>query len=157
TGDATYFSLAPGAHTFAVQATDAAGNVTSKQYAWQIGTAAKPATPVLAAASDSGSSNSDGNTNADPLQFQDTCTNGDGMQLYDGASVIGGPTACTGGTVSFSVSGLGEGAHTITVTATRGGGSESAHSNARNVVVDRTAPVLGIDSAPMSSMVSTSA
>src|SRR6185369_14296201 len=157
TGDATYFSLAPGQHTFAVLATDAAGNVTTKQYTWQIGTAGKPASPVLAAASDSGSSSADGITNADPLQFQDTCTSGDGMLLYDGATAVGGPTICASGAVSFSVGGLAEGTHPMNVTATRGTGTEGAHSNALSVIVDRTAPVLGIDSTPQLNMVSTSA
>jgi hypothetical protein len=140
-----------------VKATDAAGAVTTKQFTWQIGTAAKPATPVLAAASDSGSSNSDGITNADPLQIQDTCTTGDSMQLYDGVNAVGSPVACAGGAVSFSVGGTTEGSHTYTLTATRGGGAESAHSNVRTVIVDRTAPVLSIDTAPMANMVSTSA
>jgi hypothetical protein len=154
TGDATYFSLAGGQHTFVVKATDAAGAVTTKQFTWQIGTAGKPAAPVLAAASDSGSSNSDGITNADPLLIQDTCTTGDSMQLYDDVNAIGAPVVCVGGAVSFSIGGAGEGSHAYTLTATRGGGAESAHSNVRTVVVDRTAPVLSIDGSPLAFMVS---
>jgi hypothetical protein len=157
TGDATYFSVPLGQHTFVVQATDVAGAVTTLQYIWQIGSPSTPAQVVLSAASDSGSSSSDGITNSDPLQFQDTCTTGDSMLLYDGVNVIGGPTICSGGAVSFSIAGLGEGSHSITLTATRGGSAESAHSAAKAITVDRTAPVLNIDGTPQSNMVSTSA
>jgi hypothetical protein len=157
TGDATYFSLSGGQHTFVVKATDVAGAVSTKQFTWQIGSAGKPAAPVLAAATDSGTSNSDGITNADPLLIQDTCTTGDNMELYDDVNAIGTPVACVGGAVSFSVGGTAEGSHTYTVTATRGSGAESTHSNVRTVIVDRTAPVLSIDTAPMANMVSTSA
>ncbi|HET9833577.1 MAG TPA: Ig-like domain-containing protein, partial [Vicinamibacterales bacterium] len=113
--------------------------------------------PVLTAATDSGSSSADGITSADPLQFQDTCTTGDSMLLYDDTAVVAGPTLCAGGVVTFSVSAIAEGTHPINVTATRASGSESAHSNVQMIVVDRTAPVLSIDSAPQTNMVSTSA
>lgn len=152
-GDATYFNLSAGSHTFAVNATDVAGNVTTQTYTWQIGspTAAKPSLT-----SDTGTSNSDGITNADPLVFAESCTTGDSIQLYDGGNALGSAATCASGSASISVSGVSEGAHTITAVATRGGHA-SAPSASLSVLVDRTAPVLTIDSAPAMTMVSSSA
>lgn len=153
TGDATYSSLAPGQHTFAVSATDIAGNVTTKTYIWQIGT---PTATVPTLTSDTGSSSSDGITNADPLVFADACTAGDSIQLYDGGSAIGSPAVCAGTSVSISIAGVAEGTHTIAVVATRAGHA-SAPSGAITVLVDRTPPFLTMDSTPQANMVSTSA
>ncbi len=156
--DGTWFETVDlGTHTFVVRAFDAAGAIGTASYTWTIGVSDAPSAPVLAAASDSGSSNSDGITKADPLVFQDTCTNGDSIQLYDGATALASALICANGAVSFNVAGLAEGSHAISATATRGATAESAHGTSSTIVVDHTAPVLTLDSTPQASMISTTA
>jgi hypothetical protein len=156
--DGTWFeTVGLGTHTFVVRAFDAAGAAGTASYTWTIGVADAPGAPVLAAASDSGSSSSDGITKSDPLAIQDTCTSGDSIQLYDGPIALGSALVCANGAVSFNVAGLAEGSHAITATATRGTTAESAHSAASTIVVDHTAPVLTLDGTPQASMISTSA
>lgn len=150
-----FFSLTPGQHTFVVTAADFAGNVSTQSYTWQIGTPSAP-TAVLTAASDTGISNTDGITNADPLMFQIACTNGDSIQLFEDGNAAGAPAVCAGGTVSISLAGVIEGMHAMTAQATRAT-AVGAMGNATTIVIDRTAPTLMLTGSPSSSVVSSTA
>lgn len=140
TSPVSYTNLAGGAHTFLVDASDAAGNHVQQTWNWTITAPAAPSTPVLDAASDSGASNSDGITNATAPVFHGTCeADGDMVQLLDGATPIGSAAACASGAFTATASGIGEGTHAISAIANRGGVS-STQSGAATIVIDRTAP-----------------
>ncbi len=111
-----------------------------------------PGTPTvdLAAASDTGVSNSDNITNADSLQFVVSgVSNGATVKLFAGTQEIGSATA-TGTSVTITttaLSALPDGAHSITARQTVSGES-SAASTALSVTVDQTAPVALTSTAP---------
>ena len=127
---------------FGLTATDVAGNVSVTQ-TWTDDIApAAPGTPALDAASDSGSSNSDGITNAQTLTFHGSCAaDGDQIQLMDGATPVGTAVICASGAYTAQVAGLGEGSHAVSAIASRDG-VDSAQSPPTTVVIDRTAPAM---------------
>ncbi|HYN99437.1 MAG TPA: Ig-like domain-containing protein, partial [Actinomycetota bacterium] len=98
-----------------------------------------PSTPDLAAASDSGSSNTDNVTNDSTPVFTGTAENGSTVKIFAGGVQVGSGTA-TGGSYSIVVSALGEGAHTITATATDAFDNASSASSGLVVTVDTAAP-----------------
>ncbi len=138
TSPATYSGLLVGTHAFAVRATDLAGNLGSDNRAWSISPPDSPAAPVLDPSSDTGVSNTDGITRADPLLFRGACVDGDSIRLYDGITPIGTLSVCATG-YQITVAGLAEGTHLISASATRAG-TESAAGAALSVLIDRTAP-----------------
>jgi hypothetical protein len=140
TSPVSYGNLGGGAHTFVVDASDVAGNHVQQTWSWTITAPAAPSTPALDAASDSGSSNSDGVTNATAPVFHGICEqDGDSVQLLDGATPIGSPAVCSGGAFAATATGIAEGSHAISAIANRGG-VNSAQSGAATIVIDRTAP-----------------
>lgn len=146
-------TTANGPHTLTAEARDAADNkLTSPAITVTVSnggtTLAPPSTPDLAAASDSGTSNTDNVTNVATPTFTGTATAGTTVNLYsDGAQVGSGPI--TGGAYSITLAtALTEGPHNITAKATDGTNT-SAASGTLSVVVDRTAPATSI-SAPAS-------
>ncbi|WP_193333378.1 Ig-like domain-containing protein [Duganella sp. FT27W] len=141
----TTTTLTAGAHSLTVKAIDAAGNTSaaSGALAITIDTTAPiaPAAPVLAAASDSGASNSDRVTNVTTPVFTGTAEAGSLVTLYDtdGTTVLG-TTVATGGVWSITSSALGQGAHSLTIKATDTAGNTSAASGAVSITIDTTAP-----------------
>jgi hypothetical protein len=145
TSPVVYTSLAVGAHTFAVQATDAAGNTGTTTYGWTI----QPDAVIvnLDPSTDSGRSNSDHITNANPLLFTGVCTDGDTIKVFAGAATLGTVT-CSGGGFSVSVSSLTtDGNKSISANATRGGVT-GATGTPLVVTIDRHAPAAPTIAAP---------
>ncbi|MEX2552621.1 MAG: Ig-like domain-containing protein [Actinomycetota bacterium] len=138
-------ALAQGAHTITATATDGAGNVSSASsgLAVTIDTSAPaaPSIPDLATASDTGTSSTDNLTNVDTPTFTGTAETGATVTIYAGAVQEGSGTA-TGGNYTIQVSALGEGAHTITATATDGAGNVSTASSGLTVTIDTSAPAV---------------
>jgi hypothetical protein len=144
---AQYSGLALGAHAFDVRAADLAGNVGSDTRSWTVAAPAAPSMPALDASTDSGRFADDGVTNAGSLLFTGSCVDGDLMQLYDAGSAVAGASACNAG-YAISVAGLGEGMHTISVSATRGG-LESNPSGSLAILIDRSAPTAPVILGPI--------
>ncbi|NCT66325.1 MAG: hypothetical protein GXC76_01640 [Rhodanobacteraceae bacterium] len=119
-------------------ATDVAGNTSVPSAPAQIDLSPL-AKPSLDPATDSGRSNSDGITNASSIRITGTCRVGDLVKAYDADAFLNASTACSGGSFSFELAGLGEGQYTIGVSATRAG-LETARSVGVPVLIDRTPP-----------------
>ncbi|MCG9760795.1 Ig-like domain-containing protein, partial [Pseudoalteromonas sp. Isolate6] len=104
-----------------------------------------PSTPDLDAGSDTGSSNSDNNTNDTTPTFSGTAESGSTVRLYSdqeggGTTVIGTGTA-TGGNWQITTSALTAGVtHAITAKATDANSNESSASSSLSVTIDTTAP-----------------
>jgi hypothetical protein len=135
-------------------AQDAAGNTNTastsadNQVLFDATPPAPPAPPDLAAASDSGVSNTDNLTNDNTPTFTGTAEAGSTVKIFsDGAQVGTGPA--TGGAYSITTSALSNGAHSITATATDAAGNVSPPSGALSVTIDTTRPTVAITS-PMS-------
>ena len=126
-----------------VKATDVAGNLgpasTSTSITIDITAPAKPGTPTLNAANDTGRSATDGITQVTTPTFTGTATAGTTVTLYDGASVVGSTVTAT---TSYSItsSALTNATHTITVTATDAAGNVSVVSTTKTVTIDTIAP-----------------
>ncbi|MES3025802.1 MAG: Ig-like domain-containing protein [Pseudomonadota bacterium] len=125
---------------------DAAGNAgagatDSNNYAIDTVPAATPGAPQLAAASDSGSSNSDRITNDNTPTITGSAADGTTVTLYDsnGVTVLGTAVA-SGGLWSITSSALSDGNHTLTAIATKGGFNASARSSGLQVTIDTIAP-----------------
>lgn len=101
---------------------------------------APPAALDLAAADDTGASNSDNITNVtEGLTISGTAEAGSEVELFDGTTSLGTTTASANGAFSFEVD-LAAGAHAIRAVATDLAGNESAPSAVLNITVDTTAP-----------------
>ena len=125
-------TLAAGSHTITAKATDLAGNtsVASGAATIVVDRAAPnaPATPALAAASDSGRANNDKITNVTTPTFSGTSEANAVVTLYDGTTVVATTTA-SGTSWTTATSALGDGAHTITAKAADLAGNLSSASN----------------------------
>jgi hypothetical protein len=137
-----YTELLVGAHTFAVQATDLAGNTGTTNYAWTI--QPDPVPVSLDASTDSGRSNADDVTNAQPLLFTGPCTDGDTIKAFAGALALGTTTCGSGplgsGMYSISTSAVTtDGNKSISASATRGG-LTGPTGTVLHVTIDRHAP-----------------
>jgi hypothetical protein len=143
-------TLGEGLHAITAAATDAADNtsVTSGALSVTIDRSAPsiPAAPVLAAASDSGVSNSDGNTRVATPVFTGSAEVGSTVKLFDGATQVGSVTAASNGAWSITSSTLSNSSHQMRVTATDIAGNVSSLSNALTVTIDTVAP--GAPTAP---------
>ncbi|MCM3038050.1 Ig-like domain-containing protein, partial [Bacillus pumilus] len=70
-----------------------------------------------------------------------TAEAGSTVSVYDGTTLLGTTTADPSGNWTFTpTTGLGEGAHSLTVTATDTAGNVSVPSTAFNLTIDTTAP-----------------
>jgi large repetitive protein len=138
----TSSALGDGSHNLTATAADAAGNVSvvSSALVLTIDTTAPaaPASLTLAPASDSGTAG-DHITNDTTPTITGTAEAGSTVTLKEGATVVGTATA-TGGVWSITSSTLGEGAHSLTATATDAAGNISALSSALGITIDTTAP-----------------
>ncbi len=102
---------------------------------------AAPSSPVMAAASDTGASDSDGITAATTPTFTGTAEAGSTVTLYDtdGTTVLGS-TIATGGNWSITASAMIDGAHAVTAKATDAAGNTSIASSGLSVTIDTGAP-----------------
>jgi hypothetical protein len=143
-------TLAGGVHHFAVAQTDVAGNASGQSavtdLAIDVPPPAKLAAPVLAAASDSGSSDSDRITKVTTPTFTGTgAAANTTIKLYDGDTVVGQGTSNPDGTWSVAVDSdhvLIDGVHAISATQVNASGNASPRSDAVNVTIDTIAPTL---------------
>ena len=101
---------------------------------------AAPSTPDLAAASDTGSSNTDNVTSTKTPTLTGTATAGALVKLFDGASQVGSATAAANGAWSITTASLADGDHVFTATATTANGTSPA-SGSLTVTIDSVAPV----------------
>ena len=101
-----------------------------------------PAMPVLAQASDSGLSNSDGITNINQPHILGTCIDNDTMQLAVDGNLIAPAVVCSASAFDIVPSvALVDGVRAITVIATRGS-IVSPSSPALSITIDTQAPAL---------------
>ncbi len=130
----SYTNLADGEHTFAVQATDAAGNSAEAAYTWTIDTAA-PDTSIITAPADLTNSN-------DPsFSFNSTEPGGSFTCRLDGGTAV----ACA---TPQSYTDLSDGPHTFAVFATDAAGNADASAATDTWTIDTVAPVTTITAAP---------
>jgi hypothetical protein len=140
----TSSTLAEGSHTLTVKQTDDAGNVSSPSSTLTVRidtTAAAPATPVLATASDGGALG-DGVTNVATPTITGTAEANATVKLYDtdGTTLLGTATANGSGAWSIVSSTLSEGDHTLTVKQTDRAGNVSTASSGLELFIDTEAP-----------------
>jgi|GEM_PF-6756362 len=137
--------LSNATHNLSVKATDAAGNTSDASVALSVTVAAAAlAAPTLdlAAASDSGSSNSDDLTNIVTPQITGKAPNGATVTVYDGQTKVGVTTAdASTGVWTLSTSTLDDRVHHLTAVASDAAGNVSAASAELLVTVDTQAPV----------------
>ncbi|MCD4502020.1 Ig-like domain-containing protein [Chromobacterium vaccinii] len=138
-------SLADGNHSIRATATDAAGNISAQSsgYNITIDTAA-PSAPnglALTAATDTGSSRSDGVTGNNQPTVQGTAEAGSTVTVYVDGTAVGTATANGSGAWSYNLaSPLADGNHSIRATATDSAGNISGQSTGYNITVDTAAP-----------------
>ena len=133
--------------TLKVRVADTAGNsstVASQAYMLDTTSPTQPAAPTLTASSDTGTSNSDGITTANTLDFSGTTDSLAIVNLFDtgGKIIIGTTTADNSGNWTVTTSSLTAGAHNITLRVTDVAGNVSSLSSAKAVTIDNTAPSL---------------
>jgi hypothetical protein len=137
--------ISDGNHNITTKFTDPAGNqsATSPALAIVIDSTI-PTTlgaPDMTASTDTGSSNTDNNTNDTTPDFTGTCTNGDTITLYVDGTPITPTTVCSGGTYSITPTNpISNGTHSITTTATDTAGNTSTPSTPLSITIDTTAP-----------------
>ncbi len=101
---------------------------------------AVPSAPDLAAASDSGTSNSDNVTRTTRPVFTGTALAGLTVTLHDGAQIIGSGQADAAGVWSITSALLSPGVHQVGARATDAGGNISWLSDKLTVTIDTTGP-----------------
>ena len=139
-----------GSSTLQLRVVDAAGNSGSAKtqaYTLDTSTPATPGTPVLAGASDTGASGSDGVTSDTTPTLSGTAENGSTVTVFDGATLLGTVTAGAGGW-TLTTGALAEGNHTITAVSTDAAGNATAASAALTINIDSTAPTVASVAVP---------
>ncbi|HKH12419.1 MAG TPA: chitobiase/beta-hexosaminidase C-terminal domain-containing protein [Rubrobacter sp.] len=127
--------------TLKFMAIDKAGNnsgVATETYT--DGLAPQAPTMTLAAASDSGVSDTDNLTRNTNVTINGTAEAGATVRILVGGTQKASVTAAADGSFSADISGLQPGANNITATATDAAGNQSTSSGTLNVQVDTTAP-----------------
>jgi large repetitive protein len=134
-------ALTDGSLTLNAVATDLAGNTASASTTITIDTVAPvaPSAPDLAAASDTGVSNTDNVTSITTPVLSGTAEPNSTVKLYDGATLISTVTADAAGAWTLSPA-FTTGTHVLTTTATDAVGNISPVSAALSITVDTTAP-----------------
>jgi hypothetical protein len=130
-------------------ATDVAGNVaTSPSVAFTVDTMPPVAPTALAldAATDLGTSSTDGITKVTAVTVTGTAEAGSTVRVYDtdGVTPLGSSTLGTASSTFAVGVTLNEGTHQITATATDAAGNVSPSSIARQTTIDLTAPTLAL-------------
>ncbi|WP_427773128.1 Ig-like domain-containing protein [Comamonas thiooxydans] len=133
-----------GSNTLQARVTNSGGSSSAYTHTYTIDTTAPatPAAPTLAAASDTGSSSSDGITNVTTPTLTGTVEAGSIVTLFDtdGVTVLGVSTANGNGNWSITSSPLAQGSHSLSVIATDTAGNRSTASAKLNVTIDSNAP-----------------
>ena len=129
-GTGNSFNLSAGTHNYTVRQTDAAGNVSNTSSGINYTYDATAATPQLALASDTGTSNTDGITNVATVKVLDVEAGATWQYQIDGGSWITG----TGSGFSLSA-----GTHSYAVHQTDVAGNVSSTSVGLNYTYDATA------------------
>ncbi len=136
-------TLASGAHTLTVTATDAAGNVSPGVNATLTIDTTAPAASTLVITNDSVTPTvtvpSGGATRDTTPVLSGTAEAGALVRIFDGATLLGSVTASTGGAWSFTTATLTQGAHALNVTVTDTAGNVSTTTSA-SVTIDSVAP-----------------
>ncbi|ATM74959.1 hypothetical protein CRN79_03455 [Serratia fonticola] len=143
-------TVADGTHHWTAEVTNLAGNTAQAELTLTVDTT-PPAVPVITTMEDDvgtvqGSWSVAGNVTDDPAPtFSGTAEPGTLITVYDGELVLGSVTADQNGAWTYTpTTNLIEGVHSVTVTATDAAGNVSEPSSAWNVVLDITAPNIGI-------------
>ncbi|HEU5011794.1 MAG TPA: Ig-like domain-containing protein, partial [Roseiflexaceae bacterium] len=153
TSPRNYTGLSDGAHTFAVRAIDAAGNVdgTPASYTWAVDSVV-PAAPVVTTPANGSVTN-----NPQPPVTGTAEPNSTVTIFIDGAAV-GTTTADASGNWAFTPgTPLAQGAHTVKARATDAAGNTSVDSNTNTFTVDTVEPDTTFTSTPPSATNNTSA
>jgi VCBS repeat-containing protein len=132
--------LSDGVHSLTARAIDPAGNqATSTALSVTIDTTNPTISdPDLAAASDSGISNTDNLTNVKTPVFTGTAEAGATVTLLEGSTVLGTATA-TGGSWTITSASLADGLHSIFAKAMDAAGNQTT-SNTLTVTIDTAVP-----------------
>jgi len=145
----TSSKLSEGTHSLTAKVSDVAGNYSSASTKLDVkvdltAPVGTPGTPVMASASDTGSSNSDGITNNDSPSISGSGVEADGyVEVYDGADPTPIATFAVDGSGKWSnsLSGLSEGTHVLTIKQyDAAGNQDSTASDSLTIVVDQTSP-----------------
>ncbi len=143
--------LNAGTHTLTVTPTDVAGNQgpTSAGTTITIDTTAPvaPSTPLLAAASDSGTSSTDGITKVTTPSFNGTAEAGATVALLDAGTATGTAVTATAGTYTAVTGTLTNGTHTISARTTDVAGNIGPASAATTFTVDTVLPTVTLNQA----------
>src|SRR5688572_14642504 len=134
-------------------ARDAAGNTNTAStsadnqvtFVADVTPPAPPSTPDLAAASDSGVSNTDDLTNVKTPTFTGSAEPGSTVKIFSGGAQVGSGIA-SGGVYNVTTASLGDGTRTITATATDAANNVSSISGALNVTINTTPPMVALTS-----------
>jgi hypothetical protein len=141
--DHTGTALTAGAHSLTAVATDAAGNASVASAAFAVTvdtTAAAPSVPDLAAASDSGASDTDNITSDTTPTVTGTAEAGSIVEVFDGVTSLGTTTADGSGNWSFTSAVLTDGVHNLNARMTDLAGNVSAVSASLAITIDSAAP-----------------
>ncbi|WP_257128489.1 Ig-like domain-containing protein, partial [Burkholderia sp. MSMB1459WGS] len=131
-----------------VTVTDAAGNTGPSASVTVSGDTTAPAVPIIGTVTDDvgsivGAIVSGGSTDDATPTLAGTAEAGSTVSVYDGTTLLGTTTADPSGNWTFTpTTALGEGAHSLTVTATDTAGNVSAPSASFAITIDTTAPAL---------------
>ncbi|MDT0592161.1 Ig-like domain-containing protein, partial [Halomonas sp. PAR8] len=140
--------LGEGSHSFTATATDAAGNTSEPSDAFElIVDTIAPMAPVITSVTDevgdiTGELTSGDSTDDTTPALTGTAEANSTVTILDGDTVLGSVDADGSGNWSFTPTDpLGEGSHSLTVTATDPAGNTSEPSNAFELSVDTIAPM----------------
>ncbi|MCA1178232.1 Ig-like domain-containing protein [Pantoea rwandensis] len=136
-------TLATGTHPLSVTVTDAAGNISGSTSASVIIDTTAPTVQLTNTANNNGSAPvtiaNNGTTNDSTPALSGTAEAGSVVVVRDGQTVVGSVVAAANGTWSITTSTLGEGAHTLTVTATDAAGNVGTATNTITFTVSTAA------------------
>ncbi|MBI1184788.1 PKD domain-containing protein, partial [bacterium] len=140
-------ALADGNYTITVTATDTAGNTSDASNGLDIiidtQAPSAPSTPDLLASSDSGSSDTDNETNDNTPTFEGTAEANSWVEVFAGSTSLGKTAADATGKWSFTLAAankLSDGTYNITATATDTAGNTGSASSALSIVIDTQKP-----------------
>jgi Big-like domain-containing protein len=148
----TFTGLAEGAHSFSVRATDAAGNAdpTPASRSWTVDTT-PPAAPAITAPADGAE------VNVDAVTLSGTSEPSSTVRVLEAGVSRGQTTAAADGSWTKTLTGVPDGSHAYTATATDAAGNASSESAPRTVVIDTTAPNTVLGTGPAGSTPSSTA
>jgi RHS repeat-associated protein len=135
-------TIPDGTHTIHLSATDIFGNQSQFDYTFTLDTTVAAPSLQLAAASDTGASNSDKITKTDTPTITGTGEIGATIKVSEGTVILGQTTVGTDGKWQVATSALANGTHSLIATATDIAGNISAASAPLSLVIDTLVPQL---------------